>query len=225
MSDEFDPYVEWLGITPAAGPADHYALLGLKRFESNEAKIVAAADARMELLRKYQNGARSKLSQQILNEVSSARVCLLDQERRDYYNNQLRKRIDINALPDMKSPTKLFPDQPVAEKTVPAAKETSGTGTADVSACRKGETCFQHAQNSHLGVLCDRGNPIGDRDGLRTLSEHHTHWRVSIRRQSVDNSQHPGVSLCRKRNRSLAFDQFTATGLGAERLAVPIASG
>ena len=110
MSDGFDPYYDWLGISPAEGPADHYALLGLPRFETDQRAILAAADARMELLRRYQNGVHAKNSQQLLNEVSAARVCLLDEAKQREYDNQLRRRIDIKALPKIESPPRLFPE-------------------------------------------------------------------------------------------------------------------
>ena len=34
MSDPFDPYHHWLGISPKKQPPNHYALLGLDAFES-----------------------------------------------------------------------------------------------------------------------------------------------------------------------------------------------
>ena len=39
MPIEFDPYLEWLGIQITERPLDHYALLGLARFESSETLI------------------------------------------------------------------------------------------------------------------------------------------------------------------------------------------
>jgi hypothetical protein len=126
MSDGFDPYIEWLGILPAEGPVDHYALLGIARFESDTSKIIQAADARMELLRRFQTGARSVLSQEILNEVSGARICLLDKKQRDKYDQQLRERVDIKSLPPLR-PSAIFPDEiPSAEIYVLAmTSETS----------------------------------------------------------------------------------------------------
>ena len=44
----FDPYHTWLGIPPEEQPADHYRLLGLRRFESNVEAIANAMDQRMQ---------------------------------------------------------------------------------------------------------------------------------------------------------------------------------
>lgn len=119
MSDKFDPYIDWLGISPVEGPADHYALLGVKRFETDNEKIKAAADSRMELLRKHQNGRHSKDSQELLNVISSARICLLNKDRRAEYDKTLRKRIDIKALPPIKFPPAVFPDEVITEELFP----------------------------------------------------------------------------------------------------------
>ena len=86
MADDFDPYYTWLGIPPEEQPADHYRLLGVRRFESNADVITNAMDQRMHYLRSLQVGKRSALSQKILNEVSSAGVVLLDPKRRAEYD-------------------------------------------------------------------------------------------------------------------------------------------
>jgi hypothetical protein len=90
MADDFDPYYTWLGIPPEEQPADHYRLLGVRRFESNADVITNAMDQRMHYLRSLQVGKRSALSQKILNEVSSAGVVLLDPKRRAEYDQQIK---------------------------------------------------------------------------------------------------------------------------------------
>jgi len=118
-SDGFDPYYDWLGISPAEGPADHYALLGIHRFEHNPNIIRDAADSRMELLRRYQNGEHARDSQQLLNEVSAARICLLDQAKRLEYDTQLRRKIDIKALPKIEFAPPLFPEPEISNGPSP----------------------------------------------------------------------------------------------------------
>jgi hypothetical protein len=62
MSAAFDPYKQWLDI--GGGTAGgHYRLLRLARFESNLAKIAAAADDRMARIRSYQTGPRETFTQ------------------------------------------------------------------------------------------------------------------------------------------------------------------
>ncbi|MEX2175728.1 MAG: hypothetical protein WD872_15290 [Pirellulaceae bacterium] len=85
----FDPYQQWLGIPPHEQPADHYRLLGLARFEDDVARIAAAADERMALIRSYQVGPRSRFTQKLLNELATAKVCLLSLAAKKEYDRQL----------------------------------------------------------------------------------------------------------------------------------------
>ena len=88
---EFNPYHKWLGISDSGQlPPDHYALLGISRFESDPEVISTAADGRMLLLRSFQIGKHSDLSQRLLNEVSSARVCLLNVDQKREYDARLK---------------------------------------------------------------------------------------------------------------------------------------
>src|ERR1700690_1091157 len=86
MSEEFDPYHVWLGIPPEEQPANRYRLLGIRPFESNPGVIDNAADRQMAHLRTVQAGANAKVSQRLLNEVSAARVCLLNAETKAAYD-------------------------------------------------------------------------------------------------------------------------------------------
>ncbi len=89
MSESFDPYYQWLGIPPEEQPANHYQLLGIKWFEDNVDVISAAVDRQMLHLRTYQIGGYSDLSQRLMNEVVSAKLCLLDPKRKAAYDQKL----------------------------------------------------------------------------------------------------------------------------------------
>jgi len=93
MSARFDPYHVWLGIAPAEQPANHYRLLGVPLFENNPAVIEHAADRQMTHLRSLSAGKHEALSQQLLNEVSAARVCLLNPEQKAAYDAELRAKL------------------------------------------------------------------------------------------------------------------------------------
>ena len=67
--------------------------LGIELFESNPAVIENAADQRMAHLRHYQAGPNSRRSQELLNEVASAKVCLLRPEKRTSYDATLRQHL------------------------------------------------------------------------------------------------------------------------------------
>jgi hypothetical protein len=71
MSEAFDPYYRWLGISPKHQPPDHYQLLGVEQFESDPEVIRDAAAQRMAHSRTYQLGQHSELSQKILNELAA----------------------------------------------------------------------------------------------------------------------------------------------------------
>jgi len=107
MSDGFDPYYTWLGIPPHEQPANHYRLLGISLFESNPEVISNAADRLMLHLRAFQTGKRAKESQQLLNEISAARVCLLNPQQKTVYDRNLRA-----AQPEVQPP-------PPAEAVLP----------------------------------------------------------------------------------------------------------
>ncbi|MDD3896776.1 MAG: hypothetical protein PHU04_02965 [Candidatus Peribacteraceae bacterium] len=96
---QFDAYHKWLGIPPQEQPPNHYRLLGISQFESDVDVISHAADQRMAHVRTLQVGRHSGLSQRILNEISSARVCLLDAGKRAVYDTQLRTKIQRQESP------------------------------------------------------------------------------------------------------------------------------
>ena len=89
MSD-FDPYHIWLGIPETARPVSKYRLLAIEDFESDREVIGAAAERQTIYLRTLQAGEHEVLVAQLLNEVSQARVCLLDGKSKARYDTQLR---------------------------------------------------------------------------------------------------------------------------------------
>ena len=90
---ELDLYWKWLGIPPVQQPANHYTLLGIARFGTDEDVIENAAVRQMTHVRSFQGGQHVALSQQLLNELSTARLCLLNDEQKRVYNQQLQDQI------------------------------------------------------------------------------------------------------------------------------------
>lgn len=78
---DFDPYYDWLGIPPHERPITHYQLLGLRDGEPDLKAIENAADQQMAHLRQFAAGKRGSIATKILNEVSRARIVLLDHEQ------------------------------------------------------------------------------------------------------------------------------------------------
>jgi formylglycine-generating enzyme required for sulfatase activity len=91
MTDKFDAYYVWLGIPPAEQPPDHYRLLGINCFEDNLEVIENAADKQTVHLRTFQLSKQRDQAEQLLNAVASARICLLNSERKAAYDQQLRE--------------------------------------------------------------------------------------------------------------------------------------
>jgi hypothetical protein len=112
MAEKFDPYHVWLGIPPEEQPPNHYRLLGVRPFEPNPDVIDNLADQRMTHLRTLQTGKNAALSQKLLNEVSAARICLLNSKTKQQYDQQLRA--SMPAPPPAAKPPSLPASLPVA---------------------------------------------------------------------------------------------------------------
>ena len=89
MPDSFDPYQQWLEISDPTRPLDHYVLLGLNRQENDPVVIAHAADAVMAKLRKIRPGGRLADWGRLLDQLSGAKVCLLDPSSKAAYDASL----------------------------------------------------------------------------------------------------------------------------------------
>ena len=83
----FNPYHKWLGIPPEEQPVSYYRLLGIAPFEMDADVIETAAERQTLLLRTLQTGPNSELAERLLNEVSAARVSLLDGKAKARYES------------------------------------------------------------------------------------------------------------------------------------------
>jgi hypothetical protein len=99
MSD-FDPYHKWLGIPPQEQPAHHYRLLAISDFEVDTDVISAAAERQTIFLRTLQAGEHEVLVAQLLNEISQARVTLLNVDEKVAYDEELRKQQAPEPVPE-----------------------------------------------------------------------------------------------------------------------------
>ncbi len=118
---------KWLGISPAQQPANHYRLLGTSQYEADPEVISAAADRQMGHIRTYQAGPHSDLSQQILNQIAAAKVCLLNAAKRAEYDGALRSGV-VPANPAAES------SAAAAEQPAPAPQEEPEADPLDYSA-------------------------------------------------------------------------------------------
>jgi hypothetical protein len=119
MSDDFDPYYKWLGISPDERPANHYRLLAIRDFEPDLEVIESAADRQMSHVRSFQTGAHSADSQRLLNELSAARLCLLNPAKKALYDAQLRRLLAALNGADVARPSpEAVPSAPPPPATV-----------------------------------------------------------------------------------------------------------
>jgi hypothetical protein len=95
---KFDPYYKWLGIPPQEQPPNSYRLLGITLFEDDPEVIAAAADRQMAHVKSFAAGKYAAHSQQLLNELSKARVSLLNAERKARYDASLKKEAEERAV-------------------------------------------------------------------------------------------------------------------------------
>jgi hypothetical protein len=145
MSDTFNGYHVWLGIPANEQPPNHYRLLGIAVFETDLDVIDHAADRQMAHVRTFQSGRHQALSQQILNELANARLCLLSPQRKAEYDEQLRAR--LGSVPKA-SPVLMGKPLPVAQAAVPV----SPPQTPPVKAIAKAVTAKPVAANSAAGT-------------------------------------------------------------------------
>jgi hypothetical protein len=89
---ELDVYKEWLGIPEGDRPPDLYTLLRVVQFEDDAEKIQNNYRKLNAHVRKYATGQYLKESQDLLNEMAKAMLCLTDPDsKRDYDESQGRE--------------------------------------------------------------------------------------------------------------------------------------
>jgi hypothetical protein len=91
---DFDPYHTWLGISPREQPPHYYRLLGVDLLEGDADVIEHAADQRMAHVRSFQSGPRAATAQQLLEELTRAKLVLLDPQRKSEYDQQFSAQVE-----------------------------------------------------------------------------------------------------------------------------------
>ncbi len=139
VSDAFDPYSEWLGITDGSRPPDRYRLLGLSRFESDPELISHAAVAAMAKVRRIRPGDHLSQWSKLLDELRLAKACLLDPAEKASYDAGLRNQVaasPIASAPKASAPA-AKPSRAVADDyDVELKKEEPGPAAQAPSAAR-----------------------------------------------------------------------------------------
>jgi formylglycine-generating enzyme required for sulfatase activity len=97
MNKQFDPYHVWLGIATKEQPPNHYRLLGIDAFEDDREVIENAADQKVIHLRTFQLSKHRESAEKLLNQVATAKICLLNPAKKAAYDQQLHKLLDAPA--------------------------------------------------------------------------------------------------------------------------------
>jgi hypothetical protein len=84
-----DVYKEWLGIPEGSRPPNHYDLLRLVKFQDDVEKIRGNYKKLNGHVRKYASGQFSIRSQELLNELAKAMLCLTDPAAKREYDESL----------------------------------------------------------------------------------------------------------------------------------------
>ena len=120
MAEQFDPYRKWLGIPDQTQHPHHYQLLGLALFEDDPDVIENAANRQMTHIRSFQTGQYASQSQDLLNEIAQAKICLLQPDSKASYDLQLQTKLKATT-----SHPGMDPMAPVATASIPVAAAAS----------------------------------------------------------------------------------------------------
>lgn len=85
-------YHEWLGIPLRDEKPNHYEILGIPLFETNNNVISNGAARRISFLQTMLASEYAELAQEIQKEVSQAKLCLLRENSRDRYQGELMRK-------------------------------------------------------------------------------------------------------------------------------------
>lgn len=94
---EIDVYKEWLGIPEGQRPPDYYTLLRLVTFEDDIDRIQTNYRKLNAHVRKYATGQYLKQSQDLLNELARAMLCLTDPEAKREYDESQGREVESPA--------------------------------------------------------------------------------------------------------------------------------
>jgi type IV pilus assembly protein PilM len=89
-SAPFNPYHKWLGIRESQTPPNHYRLLGIELWETDEEVIREAYSRQANHVKSFATGPQRKLCEQILTELQAARDTLVEPNLRRPYDRWLK---------------------------------------------------------------------------------------------------------------------------------------
>lgn len=97
MAAEVDVYRDWLGIKETNRPLNYYQLLRLNMFEDDAEMIRTRYRKLTNQTRKYAAGQYGERSQQLMNELAKAMLCLTDASRKAEYDASLGRKTESKS--------------------------------------------------------------------------------------------------------------------------------
>jgi len=125
MAQQLDVYRDWLGVTTSERPLNYYQLLRLKPFDDDPVRIRAHYRKLNAHVRKYAAGDYAKESQELLNELAKAMLCLTDAKRKAEYDATLGRKETASAR------KRSFEEILLLRKVLDQAKLDKARGYAD----------------------------------------------------------------------------------------------
>lgn len=116
----FNPYQQWLGIPDAASTPNHYRLLGLRLFEDTPSAISTAVTRAGGVLCAQLSGPYAHEARRLLQEIETARTCLLSPRAKAEYDAALRLQLTA-------TPPKPVADYTAAESIDPLLPPTASS--------------------------------------------------------------------------------------------------
>ncbi|MEO1998495.1 MAG: hypothetical protein ABGZ17_24900 [Planctomycetaceae bacterium] len=158
-----DVYKEWLGIPDGPRPPDHYELLRLIQFEDDAEKVRAHYKKLNAHVRKYATGRYSQESQDLLNELAKAMLCLTDPDR--------KRDLDISLGREVEAPTNAYGRQSllhvlVAQQTIAREQVSEVEQFADARGLSNRDAVVQmkltDAETASQALAMELGLPFVD---------------------------------------------------------------
>lgn len=125
---KLDVYRDWLKISATNRPLNFYQILKLKTFEDNTAIIRDHYRKLNAYIRKFATGDYIDESQDLLNELAKAMLCLTDKERKAEYDESLGRKTDTSADG---APSRSFADILIRNRVVTAENLKKAKSYAD----------------------------------------------------------------------------------------------
>jgi len=141
VSESFHPLRDWLGIESPPEQPSYYQLLGLDPQQADGEQIKIAADRALAQVRSHRPGAHAQQWAQLLDELTAAKDCLTDPEKRAQYDANLAAGTVSTPSPENSpkpvaaaSPTSPADDfMPPSEGNAPSEPEAASEATYSTS--------------------------------------------------------------------------------------------